>query len=65
MALGIAYVILILFKLDNNIGLLLLLTTMRNILPVAYCCQFKKFYVNWTSSIMRSQWLSRSTLMDL
>jgi len=41
-ALGIAANNLILFTFDNNIGQHLLLATMRNILPVAYCCQFEK-----------------------
>jgi len=35
-SLGISDSKLILFKFDNNIGILLLLTTMRNVLPVAY-----------------------------
>jgi len=40
--LGIAVINLILYTFDNNFGLLLMLTIMRNILPVAYCCQFEK-----------------------
>jgi len=39
-ALGIAIGKLILFKLDNNIGIFLLVRTMQNILSVTYCCQF-------------------------
>jgi len=42
-SLGISDSNLILFTFDNNIGILLLLTTVRNVLPVAYCCQFDKY----------------------
>jgi len=65
-ALGIAISNLILFTFDNNIGLFLLLTTIRNILPVAYTVVSLRnnlCELNFIDNAIK--WLSRSALMDL